>query len=280
MDRRCFIAFTGIAATAAPTGRSYPSDTGVRWQPDGVGSLARIGILTPDFDPVPESEFWAMAPPGVSIHVARVPRKGAAAFYTAPNIDEAVEQLVAVAPRVIVSAYTSSSYVLGADADDQLRLRLQNRAPGIPVIITCQKAREALRIMKIRRVALVHPPWFTEEMNVKGQDYFRSQGFEVVHCSRISPLRSFTEVSPQEVFEWTSMNVPRTAQGVFIAGNGLRAVGAIHALEKILRRPVLTANQVAFWGALRNVRLTSKVACYGKLFAARVAEIGDSTLAP
>jgi len=138
MDRRRFIGLTGIAVTAASTVRSDPSSaTGVRWQPDGVGSLARIGILTPDFDPVPESEFWAMAPHGVSIHVARVPRKGAEAYYAAPNIDEAVEQLVAVAPRVIVSAYTSSSYLLGANADDLLRIRLQNRAPGIPVILTC-----------------------------------------------------------------------------------------------------------------------------------------------
>jgi len=80
MDRRRFIALTRIAATAAPVVRSGPSlATGTRWQPDGVGSLARIGILTPDFDPVPESEIWAMAPHGVSIHAARVPRKGAEA---------------------------------------------------------------------------------------------------------------------------------------------------------------------------------------------------------
>ena len=43
------------------------------WQPDGAGWRARIGVLTPHLDPVPESEFQAMAPPGVSIHAARVP---------------------------------------------------------------------------------------------------------------------------------------------------------------------------------------------------------------
>jgi hypothetical protein len=42
------------------------------WQSDGAGALARIGVLTPHFDPVPESELWAMAPPGVSIHASRV----------------------------------------------------------------------------------------------------------------------------------------------------------------------------------------------------------------
>lgn len=28
------------------------------WQPDGLGYRARIGVLTPNDDAVPESEFW------------------------------------------------------------------------------------------------------------------------------------------------------------------------------------------------------------------------------
>ena len=43
------------------------------WQPDGTGVDAKIGILTPHMDPVPESELMALAPQGVSIHAARVP---------------------------------------------------------------------------------------------------------------------------------------------------------------------------------------------------------------
>jgi hypothetical protein len=43
------------------------------WQADGWGWRARIGLLTPHADIVPESEFRAMALDGVSIHAARVP---------------------------------------------------------------------------------------------------------------------------------------------------------------------------------------------------------------
>ena len=43
-----------------------------KWEPDGWGSRARIGLLTPHNDIVPENEFAAMAPSGVSIHVSRV----------------------------------------------------------------------------------------------------------------------------------------------------------------------------------------------------------------
>jgi maleate cis-trans isomerase len=34
------------------------------WEPDGAGWRAQIGVLTPDNDTVPESEFWTMAPEG------------------------------------------------------------------------------------------------------------------------------------------------------------------------------------------------------------------------
>jgi len=132
--------------------------------------------------------------------------------------------------------------------------------------ITCQAAAEAFRILGAHRVAVINPPWFTEEVNSKGMGYFRTPGFEVVLCARITPARPFTEVPPAEVYEWTRANVPRGAEVVFIAGNGLRAVGAIRALEEGLRRPVLTANQVAFWKALQLVGMTSKMTQYGRVF--------------
>jgi hypothetical protein len=39
------------------------SDSTPDWQSDGAGSIARIGVLRPDFDPVPESELWAWLRP-------------------------------------------------------------------------------------------------------------------------------------------------------------------------------------------------------------------------
>jgi maleate cis-trans isomerase len=70
----------------------------------------------------------------------------------------------------------------------------------------------------------------------------------VVLCARLTPGRSFTEVDPAEVYEWVRTKTPPQADAVFIGGNGLRTVGAIHALETVLRRPVLTANQVGMDG--------------------------------
>ena len=45
------------------------------WQPDGWGET-RIGFLTPHADIVPEAEFSALAPDGISIHATRIPFGG------------------------------------------------------------------------------------------------------------------------------------------------------------------------------------------------------------
>jgi maleate isomerase len=61
---------------------------------------------------------------------------------------------------------------------------------------------------------------------------------------RLQPAHSFTEVPAAEVFEFISAHTPRAAEAIFIVGNGMRAVGAIQALEARLHSPVLSANQV------------------------------------
>ena len=73
--------------------------------------------------------------------------------------------------------------------------------------------------------------------------------------------------SPADIHEWVRANVPRSAQAVFIGRNALRAVGVIAALEEDLRRPVLTANQVSLWYALRVAGAQVRVEGYGQLWA-------------
>ncbi len=284
MNRRHLRMPVGTGAPEPPAGRrpsSASATQGRRWRPDGLGALVRIGVLTPDSDPVPESELWAMAPAGVSVHVSRVPwnrqprgrapalaREPARTFAAPPHVDSAVELLAVVSPHAILYAFTGSSYVLETKEEEALRARLEHRGGGVPILLTCSAGVSALRVLGAKRVAVVHPPWFSAQLNASGEQYYRARGFEVVFCAPMTPARPFTEVPASEVFDWARANVPRQADAVFIAGNGLRAVGVIHALEKSLRRPVLTANQVLLWQALQRVGATGRVGQYGQVFRA------------
>ena len=181
------------------------------WQPDGWGQT-RIGVLTPHADVVPEAEFNALAPDGISIHAARVAFGGykpggtmdptiadypVRAFADPPAVDDAAEMLAMAPLHAIVFGFTSSSYVRGAADDAALKSRLEVRTRGIPVIIPCAAAVTALAALSVRRVALISPPWFSAEMDQQGVSYFRAEGSKSFAadqqvCRRINKLLSQT----------------------------------------------------------------------------------------
>ena len=264
MNRRQFVAATAVAF--APLSVSTSNGMQPRWEADGVGSLARIGVITPDNDPVPESEFWTLAPEGVSVHAARVPLVDVKTFSNPPYADDATGLLAALPLNAIVFAFTTSSYVLGPEGEHELTARLEKRSNGIPVLLPCIAVLTAFHLLGVKRIAVIHPPWFAEDVIQRGATYFRSQGFEVTHVGQLSPTRKFSEVAPAELYAWVCEHVPKEAEAVFIAGNGLRAIGTISALEEDLRRTVLTANQVSFWYALRQAGIRTAVDGYGRLF--------------
>jgi maleate isomerase len=108
------------------------------WQPDGLGYRARIGLLTPNDDAVPESEFWTMAPEGVSVHVGRLLLVDPRTFADPPHPDDATALLAALPMQAIVFAFTTTSYILGPDGErGALKARLEKRSNGIPVILPC-----------------------------------------------------------------------------------------------------------------------------------------------
>jgi maleate isomerase len=268
MTRRSFLTALSLASGSIFSG----------WRPDGLGYRARIGLLTPNDDAVPESEFWTMAPEGVSVHVARVLLVDTRTFADPPNPDDATALLAALPMQAIVLAFTTTSYVLGPDGEEALKARLEKRSNGIPVLTTGAAAVTAFRALGVRRIALIHPPWFADDDQQLGIAYFQKQGFDVVYANQMrlrgfevakptDPLRKFTEVYPAELYAFARTEVPARAEAVFFGGNGFRAIGMIAALEEELGRPVLTGNQVAFWYALRQAGVREPVNGYGRVFS-------------
>ncbi len=255
-----------------------------KWMPDGAGSRARIGVLTPHMDAVPESEFQALAPNGVSIHSARVPlgmvgpngeiiphvdADIATAFVSPPVIDDAASLLAAVTPSAIVIGFTSSSYILGQGEDAKLKARLEKRTKGIPIIIQSAAIAIALRALQAKRITLVHPPWFSDDLDSLGAAYYRNEGIEVLEHGQATLRDDFGDMPHDQIVQWVTDHTPDDADVAVIGGGGFRATGVINEIERILNRPVLTANQAAFWLALRTSGIEDDLAGYGKIFECR-----------
>jgi maleate isomerase len=272
MQRRTVLRSATMAALAPflPLAHQPPVQE-PRWQPDGRGARALLGVITPDFDPVPESEIATIAPPAVSVHASRVFwNRQARSFADPPHVDSAVERLAELAPQMILFGFSSSSYAITRDEENALLARLAQLAPRSTILLTTLAAVAAMRALKVQRLAIMHPPWFSSEINAAAEAYYRGHGLDVVACARMTPARTFTEVAPAEVFERASALVPPTAEALLIGGNGRRAVGTIARLEASLKRPVLTANQVLAWAALSRLGLAGEVTNYGRVFQAAV----------
>src|SRR5215472_7383974 len=243
-----------------------------------VGTVIRIGVLTPHEVPGPEVEFAAMAPGRLTVRVARYghPDLGGSGgpvspaelgpLTTAPFLDRAAERLVTEPVDVIGYASTTAAYTIGFDAEMAMVLRL-SQLTGRPVAATCTSAVRALRVLQVERIALVGAPWFAPGFNELGAAYFADQGFDVVSSASAGLSRDPRAVEPAAVCEWASRHVADAAQAVFIGGNGFRAAGAIDALETAIGRPVLTSNQVLLWQLLAQVDAAFEIHGYGRLFA-------------
>ncbi len=268
---------SGRFGLLGPAGESQ--GTPDRWPADGWGASGQLGLLMPHTDVEPDSEFAALAPDGVSIHAMRVRWRRldgldaavirARAFVEPPGLDDAAETLVDIQharPKAIALCFTSASYVLGPAADAALKARLEQRTGGIPIAITCLAATSAPRAFKAQRIAVVNPPWFTEDMDRRSADYFKGQGFDVVYHGRALVRKDRGNVLPAALYEWTRKAVPAAADAVFFGGNGMRTIGAIQALEDTLGKLVITSNQVAFWAALRLANILARITGYGQLF--------------
>jgi maleate isomerase len=235
-------------------------------------------VLTPHAALGPEAELPEMAPGRVVTCVARASAEDAAfeahlaipsgqrALTPLPYLDEPAELLGRSALDVTVYASTSSGYALGPHTELAVVSRLSRRI-GMPVVATCASAVLALRVLDVERIALVHPPWYDDELNELGATYFEGAGFEVVSSASATLSMDPRRIEADAVCAWTAQHLDDDAEAVFIGGNGFRAAGAIEPLEDAIDRPVLTSNQVLLWNLLPQAGAAFQVTGYGRLFA-------------
>ena len=247
------------------------------FEPDGWDARLRVGLLVPDGDIGPESEWSAITPPGVAVNASRfrfpVGAVEAAAdriaispveFVAAPGpLDDAIKLLNPPWIDIYALAFTSTSYV-GDDSD--LVARLSDAANGKPVVTTGQALLAAVEHFDATNVLLVDPPWFPSELTDLGRQWLERNGVQVARAAAAGLPSGQGNIHPGALHRWLCQAV-EGIDLVVIGGNGFRAVGAVHAVEQDTGVPVVTANTALLWHTLRTaLRPTSDVTRYGQIF--------------
>lgn len=257
-------------------------------QRDHWGWRARIGMFIVGNEAVPEAEWWAMLPSGVSVHAARVTARAPWATWsedrTAVELQDDIvrgaNQFAAMRLSAVVIGHSSSSIVGGEGWDNAIIARLSEiLSSEVFVTTNGSDCLAALEACQMKRPFLVFPAWFNDRTVAAGLAYFNAHGYEPAGHMRFDPGRNWREVAPEDLYpsgmgfeqDVESLYVqireacPQEADGVLIAGTGFRCVAIIEALEQDLKRPVLTANQASLWHCLRRTGVHTAIEGYGKL---------------
>jgi maleate isomerase len=215
-----------------------------------------IAVVAP-YDLALDRELWRWVPDDVSLHITRMPYAPlAATIEMALHISDptlvarGITDLHAVSPVVTAYACTSGSFVGGLAGEAALVAAMIDA--GAPAAVTTSGALlAALRHLDIGRIATATP--YTADLTVGLSSFLVEAGVEVVAASGLG-LTSDIWTVPYDV---TAGLVRDTdigdAQAVFISCTNLPTYDVIATLEAELGKPVLTANQVTIWSALKAI---------------------------
>ena len=260
---------------------------------DNWGWRARIGMFIVGSEAVPEAEWAAMAPAGVSVHAARVSagapwarwRADKSGVDLADDLLRGAKQFAAMRLTAAVLGHTTSSVVGGAGWDEATASSLAAvigagaLGKGTKVTTNGLDTLAALRASGVKRPFLVLPPWFPDDTVGLALRYYADHGLAPVGHHRMDPGRKWRDVPPgdlyghgmgfeQEVeplYAQIRAACPADADGVLIGGTGFRCVAILETLEQDLKRPVISANQASLWHCLRLSGVNTPVAGYGNL---------------
>ncbi len=255
---------------------------------DNWGWQARIGLFIVANEAVPEAEWWAMAPPHVSMHAARVTASTPWATWQgdrsgvdlADDLARGGRQFAQMKLTAAVLAHTSSSIAGGRGWDDAVVATIARLLPaGVAVTTNGLDTAAALRAVGVRHPFVVLPAWFADDTIAAAARYYADHGLEPAATMKYDPGRQWRDVLPRDLYGMgmgfaqeieplyaqIRAACPTSADGVLIAGTGFRCVGIIEALERDLQRPVVTANQASLWRCLRLSGVRTPATGYGSL---------------
>jgi maleate isomerase len=213
-----------------------------------------IGVVAP-FDFALDRELWRWVPDDVSLYLTRLP------FFTTPMtiemavacgdrraIRRATRDVLTPEPAVVAYSCTSGSFVDGAIGEQVLRRTMLDA--GAPAACTTSGALiDALAELGIGRLAIATP--YVEPVTRRLVGYLAEHDVRTVSCEGLGLLGNIWRVTYAEVVEIVRAVDTDEAEALFISCTNLPTYDLIEPLEQALGKPVLTANQVTMWAALR-----------------------------
>jgi maleate cis-trans isomerase len=163
-------------------------------------------------------------------------------------------------------ACTSGSFVLGVDGARR-QARAVEAVLGVPVSSTSLAFAEAVNALGVRRVTVAAT--YPVDIARLFEKFLAECGISVIEVSGLGILTGVEvgRLGREQVLALATENDRADAEAVLLPDTALHTASWLEALEDACGKPVLTANQVTVWQALRLAGHPARQPGLGSLFA-------------
>ncbi|GHE99760.1 Asp/Glu/hydantoin racemase [Amycolatopsis deserti] len=213
-----------------------------------------IGVVAP-FDFALDRELWRWVPDHACLHTTRLPYlpepvtvQLAEALANPHGVRRATTDLLVPEPEVVAYSCTSGSFIGGAAGEAALVAAMLDA--GAPRAITTSGAMvSALETLGVRRVAVVTP--YVDAVTDRLVSFLAEYGITTTASVGLGMLGEIWKMTYAHVLAAVAELDTTGADALFVSCTNVPTYDVIEPLRQRLGIPVLTANQVTMWSALR-----------------------------
>ncbi|MEQ5842943.1 aspartate/glutamate racemase family protein [Paraburkholderia acidicola] len=224
--------------------------------------------MVPSINTSMETEFWALAPKGVSVHTARINGGRLGTPEELRNMEKearvAAASIANTEPDIVVYGCTSGSFFEGPAWNRRICDELTEIAKA-PVITTAGAMAECIVRHGHKRIDVVTP--YVSLTNERLKEFLAHHGVSVANLGTFDMLDMFdhAKIQPEDVYRKVKETVSGDTSAVFIACTQVRALEVVEMLEQDLGIPVYSATQATAWLAYDTLGLGPVISDHGSL---------------
>lgn len=244
----------------------------------------KVGFLYPGYaaeDDYPRLGHMVQPPVGVElIHTEFIEDahtvEALSEMGSTPRIVEGTKYLADTGIQSVLWTSTSASFVLGLEGIKKQIATLEEQL-HVPASTTALAFVRAAKTIGAKRVAIAAT--YPEDIAILFKNFLESYNIEVLQYASkgIITAAEVGTLKKEEVIQLAVENDCADADALFIPDTALHSAAWIEDLEKAVQKPVLTANQVSFWEAVRLTGHFKPQTGLGTLFKKEVPELGGLT---
>lgn len=230
---------------------------------------ARLGFILMSTDLAAESDFFAMAPEGVAVHITRLKTED---YTTNETLSRHIEHMAEAAsriqpdarPDVISYSCTSGSIVIG---EQKIKEEIRRGAPWAQPMCLVTGVVDALQELDAKKIVVGTP--YLDEINTAEAEFLVAKGFDVLDIQGLN-LKTGIEFGRVTPAYWKSFagEIDRPdADAIFLSCGGIRSLEVVEEIEQLTGKPVITSNQAQFWSCLRRAGIRDNIQGFGQIFS-------------